>query len=232
MSLFKRGPKVTTEEFCRGFYDGEVFAATIGGADAWVLFCGAALDLVIRADPSFGMVDRHRFQKELTALRMEMFALAWMHRLGRADASLPQSIFTRAYLEERGDLPMWEAMGQYNQVVAQSISATHTGEQAGGQRAECANAQRFATFKSMISRMGPEPTKEAGGCVARVANRIGANVGGPDCVLVRLLSSRLVERLGRQGGPTEGAWIGLGAIVHGFYRGSREAIGEANLARR
>jgi len=230
MNLFRRRPKISTEEFCRGFYEGQVFDATIGGRDAWALFCETALDLIIQADPSFSMVDRHQFQRELTALRMEMFALAWMQTLGRADACLPQSVFTRGYLEGRADLPTWEAMGEYNQVVAQSVSATHTGEQAGGRRAERANAQRFAAFKSMLPTIGPEPTKEAGECVARVANRIGASMREPDCVLVRLLSLRLVERLGLGTGPANGAWIALGAVIHGFYKGSMEAIGEVSLA--
>ena len=239
MGLFKRKPKVTIEEFCRQFYDTDIFSANIGGVDAWKMFCETAFDLAVQADQSFAAIDRAKFQEELTGIRMELFALAWMHRFKREEFTLPQSLHTGRYLEEKGKLPIWDIMGEYNQAVAQSTTMTETGQQVDGRlgraRIEVGNVRRFEIFKRWADALGDNVTTEqreyVGRCVARVANRIGADIRRGDCVLVRLLASRLADRLGCEANLNPEALFRLSAVIYGFYRGAKEAINEANLPR-
>ena len=235
MGLFKRKPKVTVEEFCQQFYDTDIFSANIGGVDAWKMFCETAFDLVVEADPSFAAIDRSKFQEELTAIRMELFALAWMHRFKREEFTLPQSLSARRYLEEKGGLPVWDIMGEYNQAVAQSVTMTETGQQVGNAQIEHANQLRFGMFSRWANAVGDSLTTEqkdyVAGCVARVANRIGADIRRDDCIVVRWLASRLADRLGCEVSLKSEALFRLAAVIYGLYQGAREAISEANLAR-
>jgi len=239
MGLFKRKPKVTIEEFCQQFYDTQIFNANIAGVDAWKMFCETAFDLVVQADQSFAAIDRAKFQEELRAIRMELFALAWMHRFKREELTLPQSLYTGRYLEEKGKLPIWDIMGEYNQAAARSTTMTETGQQVDGPlgraQIEHGNVRRFEMFKRWADAVGDRSTTEqreyVGGCVARVANRTGADIKRGDCVLVRLLASRLADRLRCEANLNPEALFRLSAVIYGLYRGAKEAINEANLPR-
>ena len=240
MGLFRRKPKVSMEEFCREFYHTQVFNANIAGVDAYKMLCETAFDSVVEADQSFAAIDRARFQEELTAIRMELFALAWMRRFKREDLTVPQSLFTRRYLQEEGKLPIWDIMGEYNQAVARSATTSETGQQVDGPlgrgRVAFVNTLRFEVFRKLwADAAGDESTTEQRedllNCVARVANRIGADIEGSNCILVKLLGVRLADRLDCEADLTSEALFRLAAVIYGLYQGAREAIGEANLAR-
>ena len=239
MGLFRRKPKVTIEEFCRQFYDTQIFNANIGAGDAWRMFSNTALESVVEADRSFAAVDRARFQEELTAIRMELFALDWMRRFKREDLTVPQSLFTRRYLQEEGKLPIWDIMGEYSQAVARSATTSETGQQVDGPlgRAQVAgvNVRRLEMFKKWGDAVGDESTTEQRedllNCVARVANRIGADIDRTNGILIKLLSARLADRLGCDDDLSSEALVRLAALIYGLYQGAREATSEANLAR-
>ena len=102
MGFFEPKPKVSAEDFCKEFYDSQVFEAVIGGVNVVPQFWDAVRQELEAADPSVAKNDQALFQEELTALRMELFALAWMHKFKKDHYTIPQSIFAKRYL--RGGL--------------------------------------------------------------------------------------------------------------------------------
>lgn len=133
MGLFSSKPKIGIEEFCREFYDRQILHPTIiaGGTDVGSVFLEGAFNYVVEADQSFAAIDPTLFRKEMTALRMELFGLAWSHKFKREEFTLPQSFFTKRYLEENGKLDIWDIMGEYNLANARSAVMTATGARMG-----------------------------------------------------------------------------------------------------
>jgi len=243
MRLFKRKPRVTIEQLCQEFYDTHIFNASIRGIDVWKLFCQTAFDSIVEADQSFAATDRDTFQVEMTALRMELFALAWMRRFKREGLAVSQSLFTKCYLEEKGNLAIWDTMGEYNQAVARSATTTETGQQVAGPlgRGQVAflNSLRFGVFKKWAQksedavgdRTQGEEREELLNGVARVANRIGADIKRRNGILVKLLTARAADRLGCEVTLSFGALFRLAALIQGFYQGASEAIAEVDLVK-
>lgn len=85
MGLLSRKPAVKVEEFCEGFYDSQIFHAIIAGADVSAGFWEFVLNSVREADPSFATDDLAAFRREMTALRVELFGLAWVHQVKREE---------------------------------------------------------------------------------------------------------------------------------------------------
>ena len=117
MGFVSRRPKISIEEFCQQFYDSQIFHAIIAGEDVWAGFLGIAFQSVVEVDQSLAIVDRTVFRREMTALRIELFGLAWGDRFKQERFTVPQSIFTRHYLEEHEKFDLWDIMGEYNQAL-------------------------------------------------------------------------------------------------------------------
>lgn len=233
MGLFKRKPKVTIEEFCGQFYDSSVFHAIIGEADVWKLFCETAFESLVKVDESFASVNRVKFEDELIAVRMEMFALAWMHRFKREELTLPQSLFTRRYLEENGHLDIWEIMGEYNHAVANSTLYTETGQEVNAVQVEKLNELRFGIYyrwtDNLDESIAPEQKLQDGKCVARVGNRMGVEIPRDRGFFYTVLRARLADRLDCDASIDHEVLWQLGAMIYGFYQGSKDAINEIDL---
>lgn len=240
MGLLSRKPKIGIEEFCQQFYDSQIFRAIIAGEDVWSGFLETAFKSVAEVDQSFAVIDLAVFKREITALRLELFGLAWGHKFKQERFTIPQSIFTRRYLETNGKLEIWDIMCEYNQAVAQSATLTVIGEQMEGRiaraRITSINLSRFTMFEEWAkANIGDPsaPTNEEenmlANCVARVANRIGADIRRNDCILVKRLTARLADRLNCDPNLSAEALFRLGAVIFGLYEGATEAIKPVNL---
>ena len=239
MGLFNRKPKIGIEEFCREFYDTTIFHTMIAGLDAWSAFLETVFKSVVEADQSFEVIDPTLFRKEMTALHMELFGLAWMHKFKREEYTIPQSLFTKRYLEENGRLDIWDIMGEYNQAIAQSSVMTATGEQMGGRvgRARIVSLNKLRTdmfVKWAEANLGdPESTtkeeQDRANCVAHALNRIGADIRRADCVAVKLLAARLAARLRCREDLESEALFRLETVIFGFYKGAEEYLKSVNL---
>jgi len=115
------GPTALVEDVCRAFYDDQLLTR-LDGTDAAGAFFDAVWESMARADRDFAdEVDEDAFRMELTAIRFELFGLALTRRAGwrREDLCLKELVTTRAYLERRGELRLWEAIYVYNREIAE-----------------------------------------------------------------------------------------------------------------
>ena len=235
MVPFGRKTRVTVEEFCRQFYDSMVFHAIIAGEDFSNLHSDACYKTIVEADKAFECVDRSVFIQEMNAIRLEMFALAWRDKFKKEKYTIPQSIFTRKYLEQDGKLELWDIMGEYNRAVTDSTTMTANGERMGDKQVDKANLARFDMWENWCEANIKDKdnlTEEeeiSAKSVARVANRIGADVSRNDCILVKRLGTRLADRLGCSSNLSTQALFRLTAVIYGLYQGAIEALKDINL---
>ena len=234
MGILSRKPRVGIEEFCRQFYDTYVFNPTVlAGVDVGEAFWETAFNSVVEADKSFEAVEYAKFRHEMTALRMELFGLAWMHKFKREEFTVPQSIFTRQYLEENKGSEIWDVMGVYNQAVADSVTLTATGERMKDWQVVKDNKTKVDIFvKKWLPRLeaqGREINQELVDCAAVAANRIGADIRRNNCILVKRLTVRLADRLSCDISLNSEALFRLGVVIFGLYKGAKEAIRDLNL---
>ena len=71
-------------------------------------------------DPAVTALDKTLFQIEFKAIFLELFSLAWTHRVHRRDLIMLQELFTRSYAESTNNLAVWEAVDEYNRSVSDS----------------------------------------------------------------------------------------------------------------
>ena len=240
MPLFESKPKLSIEDCCRQFYDSNIFQAIIHGIDGWSILLDTYFKSIAEVDQSFLSVDPTLFRNEMTALRMELFALAWSERFKERDKyTFPQSSFTRTYLEENGSLDIWGIMGAYNQAIAMSATMNAYGKPTPGGigRAQVTfiNGMRVNVAKNMYKTyigdkaMTKEDEDHQIECVNHVVNFIGAGIKREDSVVVKLLCSRLANRLGCDVNLKSEALFRLAAFIFGFYKGVEEYLKSVDL---
>jgi hypothetical protein len=229
------------EEFCRYFYDSQVFDPNVGGMDVGLVLWQYMYNSIAEADKSFKSIDFSKFQEEMKALQMELSALAWFDTFKLERYTFPQSLFTRRYLEENGRHVIWDAMSDYNRVLARSFFLTRTGEEMKARegRAKLASISRMRhemAMKWIATNIGDkhedafteEDTRRLN-CASRVFNRIGVDIRREDCVAVKALSSALAARLGCDAGLNSEAFFRIQSFIYGFYEGAKEAIKNVNI---
>lgn len=235
MDEYKSKSPVTIEGFCREFYDSIVFNSVKGGLNFNESLFDTYFNSIVEADASFNLVDKNLFKQELVALRMELFALAWAHKFRSEKFTMPQSIFTRSYLEETGRPAMWDVMGEYNQAIAQAVTMDVNFKPVSEKQIVKINFLRFELFKNwaksnLKDTSNPtEAEKQILPCFGRVANRIETNIRHNDCVMVKRLSTRLAARLNCDTNLKIEAIMNLGGIIFGLYEGAKEALKNLNL---
>ncbi len=169
MGLFNRKRRVQLEDFCREFYDQNLLPPAIRGVDLGEIYFRAVQKSIAEMDGGFATIDSKQILAEMTIIRFEVFALAWLHQFG--DKRAPdQSAYTKSYLGEKGRQDIWANMEPYNQAIARSSTAGCTCETGTG-RAYLAfvNKMRADLFDQWYKR-GFEPDS-----VARAVNRISVN---------------------------------------------------------
>lgn len=233
MALFKSKPKQSIEQCNKYYYDSQIFHSSVAGRDAWVDFLKTAYNSITEVDPSFSSIVPRVFLEEMTALRMELFGLAWSQRFKKEKQTYPQSIFTRDYLVAANRQEVWDVMREYNQSVAMSATANANGSQfsgtVGGVVVTHVNTMKTQIWedwaKSNISGEAlTDDEKAKAQCVTRVINRFGADIKREKGVVVRLLTSRLADRLGCDANLKTEALFRLSALTFGFYKGAEEYL--------
>jgi hypothetical protein len=241
MPLFESKPKLSIEECCRQFYDSTIFHAIIAGVDGWSAYLDTAFNYIAEVDQSFLSVNPTLFRKDMTALRMELFAFALgcSNKFGKEKYTIPQSLFTKRYLEENENLEIWDIMGEYNQVIAMSATMNANGEQYSG-RIGRAVITRINLLKSNAAEDWMEAnivntdamTQEEEDkltCAIRVFNRIGADTKREDDVVVKLLASRCASRLNCNVNMKYEALFRLATTIFGFYKGAEDYLKSVDL---
>lgn len=223
MGLFDNKPKVGIEEFCREFYETQIFHPIIAGEDVGSVYWDTVFNSVMEADASFAVVDLAVFKREMTALRLELFGLAWMHHLKRDKYILPEIIFTKSYLEQNRQLEIWDIMGEYNQAIARSGADIASGERMQRGWVTYINSLRLDLYKKWVEA-GVD-----GQCAARVSNRTGTDVAWSKQITLNYLTARLADRLGCDVNMDHEALFRLGAVIFGLYDGAKEAIKAVKL---
>jgi hypothetical protein len=224
MGLFSSKREVSTEEFCRDYYDNSIFEADLRGLDPWEAFCQSSYKMILEADPQFQTVDFSAFASELRALRLEVFSTAWLHSF--KDRFAPyQSEFTKQYLENHSISEVWEQMGDYNQAVARSTAGNFDPNSRSGRAALATmDKARADKFEHWIN-MGYDPDT-----VARVANRTDSDYAVKSSRLYVYLSFALTDRLNCD--VNEEARGRLISIIRGFYEGAKESLKEVKITAR
>jgi hypothetical protein len=237
MGFFGGKAKVRVEDFCRSFYDSQVFHAEIGGIDVVQTFLDIVKKQLEDADPSFAAIDKSLFRRELTALRLELFGLAWLHKFKEEQFTIPQSIFTRRYLEENQKVPIWEIMGEYNLAIADSVTLTATGQRMEDRNVMAVNATKSQMFENWCeANLGgrkPDDLTESDhailNCVARVINQYGADLRQRNGIGAKRVSARLADRLGCSPDMNDDALLKMMFTVRMLYDGAKEAIKSVDL---
>lgn len=247
MGLFNKKQKVGVEEFCRQFYDNVIFHPIIAGQDFNEVWYDNVFHSIVEANKSFAVIVKSVFRREMTALRLELFGLAWLYKFPDNRFTIPQSIFTRQYLESNGKLELWDSMVEYNKVIAQSAFPTPTSiqmqsrlgkqMQEGVERGKTTfvNTFRWGVFEKWAEANIGDPStpteeeKILGSCVICVVSRMLADIRKNDCMLVKLLVVRLAERVGYDASLNAEAFLRLGTVIFGLYEGAEKAIKDIKL---
>ncbi|MFC1962554.1 hypothetical protein ACFLWB_00940 [Chloroflexota bacterium] len=216
-----------------------MFHAIVDGTDLWSAFLDYTLNNVAEVDQSFASVDPTVFWREITALSMELFSFAWSQRFKPDKCTISQNFFTRSYLEEKGSLEIWDTMREYNQAISMSATMNANGEQGSGRtsksRIAFVNSMRANPFDKWVKdnivntdAMTPEEEDRLT-CVARVFNRIGADIKQNDSIAIKWLCFRLADRLGCDENLESEALFRLGVIVVGLYNGAKDYLKSVDL---
>lgn len=217
MWLVTRRPRMEIEEFCRTYYDSVVIEGANESLRYWEdkVFVHDAPRRSFR-DLLLGEIDPTIFAREMTAIHFEVIGLAWLHTLKRDNFALRQAVFTKRYLEDKGQAAIWEAMSDYNQAIARSSI-----EIAAGRRSRRAWITFANEFRGRLcqkwSAAGVDPD-----CAARVANRELTEISWRKGITPWTLHSTLMSRLGHdlQG---EGSAV-LASAIHRFYNAAAKTI--------
>ena len=227
MGILGRKPKMSIEEFCQDFYD-RFFDAKVNSIDVGAVFFNTAFDQVAEADRSFAKVDRVLFRREMTALRVELFGLAWMHYFKgkKLDKySLREISFTKKYLESTGRIEIWDIMLFYNKAIGKSGYELCAGEKA--RRAWNVSLESFKMNLYGKLRTETEFDKD---CIARVLNRLGTDVVWERKITLELLTALCAKRSGCAADLDPEAFFRLSVPIYGMYNGAMDAIKSAKVS--
>ena len=226
MPLFKSKSKTSIEDFCKSFYDSQIFLVN---KDYWTFTIDSLRQQISEADQSFSLVDVDSFWHEWTALRIALFTSAFTIRVKlKLEYMVREVIFTKRYLEQIQRADLWHTLLDYNDVIDHSVfmkadaqsaekdSAWNRGRFAflvepqdanmdsswARGRVTFMNSYRFGLFKEWIKNNVVDPqslTDEEKGesqCLSIALKGVGTDIRQADCVGVRLLASRLTHNLG------------------------------------
>jgi len=213
---------MSVEEFCRQFYDSQIFYVKTLAEGGVSTLWESTLNFVTEADPSLAKVDRDLFRREMTALYMELFGLVWTHMFwGRMEKFLwPQITFTKSYLEQNGHQNIWDSMSVYNHEIAEQRNL-YSNHKARSQRSLRAGV---ASFNSMMQDIWDNWSKKGKDkyCAAYILNRMWSEGAWKRDIILRGVTATLAERLGWD---TNMKVLGeLMVVLSGFYDSAKQAI--------
>jgi hypothetical protein len=225
MGIFSKKQKISLEEFCTDFYEKNILNPVVQGVNAGAVFVDTIKRNVVEVDDNFAKISAQKFSDEVTLLRFELFALAWLHQFGDKLA-IVQSDFTKHYLHEKKRDDIWDNSESYNQAIARSTTLGKTPEKA-FDRVFLGN--RNKTIADLFDQYHAEGCDSK--CVARVLNRMFTETAWKKGVAAGLLMFAFCDRLGFEANfePTKEAQFRLTAIIRGFYDGAKQAVSKIEI---
>ena len=210
MGFFSSKPKADMELFCSAYYDFHIFHAIVDAEDRSQKILDIAYQQLTDSEPSFSKVDHLLFEREMAAMHLELFALAFSNRFPKI--AVQHSIFTLQYLQNKGRSDIWEAMREYNKVIAQTATMDASGQQmsedtaVGRMTIVGTNDFRWSLFKdwikSYIGDTAPdnltEKEKEIVACISRVCSRVLADITRNKQIGNRSIAGLFLQRLGAE----------------------------------
>ena len=121
MGFFSTKKEVKLEDFCRDFYDNSILSQTIHVIDVSNVLAEQFKESIVEVCPEFVEVDIEKIKDEIIVLRLELFALAFIHPMYRDKLAIAQSIFTKQYLQEKNRDNIWEKMRYYNDAIDKAM---------------------------------------------------------------------------------------------------------------
>jgi len=222
MSIFSKKQEISLEDFCRAFYDNQILNYKIGvGIEVSNVFPEFFKGKIVEVLPEFENISLQKIKEEITILRFELFALAWMHSFGDKLA-VDQSIFTKNYLHEKGRDDIWDGMGHYNRAISHSV----TSELSKLNQAYIykMRADLFDKYADILEKHGMPIDNSLGLAI----NRTSSKKVWEKRVTLYFLMLKLCHKLGlgygeNYYGPNKEAQFRLKAFIKGFYDGAQQS---------
>lgn len=220
-NFFKKKTEVNLVDFCEDFYRTNIFPTKRDGVDFTTIFFEGVKKSIIEADPSFLKILTQNLVDELTIIRLEVFAIAWLHQFGDKQA-IQNSLFTKEYLFKNNKQPVWDSSEPYNQAVAQSATYGKNSSSAVDRgQIGFINSMRVSLFKEYTDK-GLDPV-----CVARSINRHSTETAWKQGITAGLLTLTLCKQLNCE--INEEAMFRLTAIIRGFYDGAKQNLADIKI---
>lgn len=225
MSIFSRGQEVTLEDFCRDFYEKNILGYAVSSVRVVESYSDVVRNLIIETDQNFSEVTLQQFTREMTLMYFELFSLAWLHKF-KEKLGLAQTIFTKKYLQEKGDIDIWQDLMEYNQAIADSVTFGKTKENP-------TDRGYLAFIYSIRFNLYEEYYKKGYDreCVARLCNRLFAENAWKNNITATLLMFTLFKRLGfdKDFVPSEKTVLGIATVIKGLYNGSWQSFDKMKI---
>lgn len=220
-SFLKHNIEVDLADLCEDFYENNIFPEKGIGVDFVRIFYDTVKKSIVDADRSFDNIPSQKFITEMTTIRLEVFATAWIHQFGDKLAIL-HGIVTKDYLEKKNLQSFWVESVPYNQAVAKSCdyeknsnSATDRGQ------IGFTDSMRMQLFNDYYDK-GYDPE-----CIARTINRHSTETAWNKGMTAGFLTLALCSQLNCE--INEEAMFRLTAIIRGFYDGAKEYLSDINV---
>lgn len=214
---------ISIDRFCGQFYDTHVFESASARSKDVALWWQDFRDSLAEADSWLKTSDLSPFQKEATALRLEVFAIAWLDEFERGRSVIPQSVFTKRYLEAGGLTSIWDAMGEYNDAVGSSGILS-----ADGQTVDPARARKLQESKDELIALRVGENGFDAECVTRVANRLLARIQ-PGTPTAPVLAAIFIGRLGGDPNSKTATKDKVSTRIQQMYEQDREQLKHISL---
>lgn len=259
MGLLKSKPKMKIEDFCRDFYNSQIFDVN---NDYWTFTLDSLGRQISEADQSFLSVDADSFWHEWTALHLALFTQAFTIQVKlKLEYMVREVLFTKRYLEQIQRVDLWFTLLDYNDVIDHSVFMKADGQSVEKDsawnrgrsgflvdpkdanmdsrwarvRVTFMNTYRWGLFNKWIKKNVADeqsPTneeKEKLECLMIALKGVGADIRHADCIEVKLLASRLMDSLGFINNLNAKAKFIITSFVFGLYTGVENYIKSVTL---
>jgi hypothetical protein len=220
---FSKKQEIRLEDFCRDFYDNQILNPKIGvEIEVGNVLPEMFREKIVEVLPEFESISLQKIKEEITILRFELFALAWIHSFGDKLA-VDQSIFTKNYLREKGREDIWDGMGRYNKAISHSVtSGLSKSNQA------YIYKMRMDLFDEYVNILEKNGMPSAGIGLGLAINRMSSKEVWEKGIIPYFLMLRLCHRFGLGHGkdyygPNEEAQFRLIIFIKGFYNGAQQS---------
>jgi len=245
MPLFSGKPKVDMQPFCHDYYDSQLFHVLVDGTDATQKVLDFTYEGLLQSEPSFADIDRSLFEREMTAMHVEIFALAFFQRFLDFDKAVLHEILAARYITAKSRNDILEASAEYNLALAKTATMDKTGKPLTGAVGRMTitrvNDLRSLTLERLVPAYVPgyrAPTEQdrmVASCIVRVCNRIEADLLSKEQIGNRTLAGLFLSRLGTQDTlgrnwqPTEDFFWRIAALPRSAFDFATRALNAVDL---